>query len=65
MKRSSVRERRGSQVAPARARRISSDPLLDLSGDIDGLPSDLSRAFDRYLAKTFAGQLPVTRLRGS
>ncbi len=28
------------------------DPLLELSGDIDGLPSDLSGHFHRYLTKT-------------
>src|SRR5262245_63753304 len=28
------------------------DPLLDLSGDIDGLPANLSARFDRYLDAT-------------
>ena len=30
----------------ALTRRSSSDPVLDLSGDIDALPPDLSREFD-------------------
>jgi hypothetical protein len=49
----------------SRAPRGSSDPLLDLSGDLDGLPPDLSSAFDRYLAKTSVRETPVTRRRGS
>jgi hypothetical protein len=32
------------------------DPLLGLSGDIDGLPEDLSRDFDRYLGETFVAE---------
>jgi len=32
------------------------DPLLELSGDIDGLPADLSEHFDRYLAETFVAE---------
>lgn len=32
------------------------DPLLDLSGDIDGLPGDLSERFDRYLDETFVAE---------
>lgn len=30
------------------------DPLLDLSGDLDGLPANLSTCFDRELSKSFA-----------
>ena len=37
----------------ALTRRPAEDPLLDLSGDIDGLPADLSQSFDRYLDETF------------
>ena len=29
------------------------DPLLALSGIIDGLPEDLSESFDRYLEETY------------
>jgi len=32
------------------------DPLLELSGDIDGLPDDLSESFDRYLNETFVAE---------
>lgn len=32
------------------------DPLLELSGDIDGLPPDLAQRFDRYLAETFVAE---------
>jgi len=34
------------------------DPLLELSGDIDGLPTDLSVTFDRYIAETYASASP-------
>jgi len=44
----------------ALTRRSSSDPVLDLSGDIDALPSDLSREFDRYLSETFVAEPPAT-----
>jgi hypothetical protein len=37
----------------ALTRRPAEDPLLDLSGDIDGLPADLSQSFDRYLDRSF------------
>jgi hypothetical protein len=40
----------------ALTRRPSSDPLLELSGDIDALPPDLSREFDRYLNETFVAE---------
>ena len=29
------------------------DPILELSGDLDGLPADLSENFDRYLNATY------------
>jgi Ribbon-helix-helix protein, copG family len=32
------------------------DPLLELSGDIDGLPSDLSERFDRHLRETYVAE---------
>lgn len=40
----------------ALTRRPAEDPLLELSGDIDGLPADLSEHFDRYLAETFVAE---------
>jgi hypothetical protein len=40
----------------ALTRRPSEDPLLDLSGDIDGLPPDLSEHFERYLDETFVAE---------
>jgi hypothetical protein len=44
----------------ALTRRSSVDAVLDLSGDIDGLPPDLSREFDRYLNETFIAESPAT-----
>jgi hypothetical protein len=35
------------------------DPLLRTGGMIDGLPSDLSAQFDRYLAETFVAEKPA------
>ena len=35
------------------------DPLLGLSGDIDGLPADLSASFQRYLDETFVAGSPA------
>jgi hypothetical protein len=35
------------------------DPLLQLSGDIDGLPADLSANFQRYLDETFVADSPA------
>jgi Ribbon-helix-helix protein, copG family len=35
-------------------------PLLELSGDIDGLPPDMSRQFDRYLNETFVAEPRAT-----
>src|SRR5436309_1274039 len=40
----------------ALTRRPSKDPLLELSGDIDGLPADVSENFDRYLNETFVAE---------
>jgi hypothetical protein len=37
------------------------DPLLDLSGDIDGLPADLAEQFDKRLNETFVAEpFPAT-----
>ena len=43
----------------ALTRRSGEDPLLDLIGDIDGLPPDLSENFDRYLNETFVAETPA------
>ncbi|MBI1736503.1 MAG: ribbon-helix-helix protein, CopG family [Candidatus Rokubacteria bacterium] len=32
------------------------DPILELSGDIDGLPPDASVKFDRYLNETYVAE---------
>jgi hypothetical protein len=37
-------------------RRPAEDPILELSGDIDGLPPDLSPSFGRYLNETFVAE---------
>ena len=42
----------------ALTRRSGEDPLLELSGDIDGLPADLSEHFSRYLDETFVAESP-------
>lgn len=42
----------------AMTRQSVSDPVLELSGDIDGLPADLSENFDRYLNETFVAEPP-------
>ncbi len=44
----------------ALTRTPAGDPLLDLSGDIDGLPPDLSHEFHRYLNETFVAEPPAT-----
>jgi hypothetical protein len=44
----------------ALTRRPAADPVLDLSGDIDALPPDLSREFDRYLNETFVAEPAAT-----
>jgi hypothetical protein len=43
----------------ALTRRAAGDPLLELSGDIDGLPADLSARFDRYLDETYVAEPPA------
>lgn len=55
-----------SQAVRAAVRALTrqpvSDPVLALSGDIDGLPSDLSREFDRHLNETYVAE-PAARYR--
>jgi hypothetical protein len=46
---------------PALTRRQADDPLLELSGDIDDLPADLSDNVDRYLEETFRPEPPAAR----
>ncbi len=49
----------------ALTRQPGEDPLLELSGDIDGLPPDLSGKFERYLSETFVAERPAPyRARG-
>ena len=43
----------------ALTRKPGEDPLLGLSGDIDGLPADLSANFQRYLDETFVAESPA------
>jgi hypothetical protein len=45
-------------VVRALTRQPADDPLLELSGDIDGLPADLSRDFNRHLNETFVAEAP-------
>ena len=40
----------------ALTRQPAKDPLLELSGDIDGLPADLSTNFKRYLNETYVAE---------
>jgi hypothetical protein len=40
----------------ALTRSADEDPLLAASGMVDGLPPDLSRQLDRYLAQTFVAE---------
>ena len=40
----------------ALTRRPAEDPVLELSGDVDGLPPDLSENFNRYLNETFVAE---------
>jgi Ribbon-helix-helix protein, copG family len=47
----------------ALTRQPNSDPLLELSGDIDGLPADLSERFNRYLGETFIAEPPPPAYR--
>lgn len=44
----------------ALTRRPSGDPVLELSGDIDALPADMSVEIDRYLAETFVAEPRAT-----
>jgi predicted transcriptional regulator len=43
----------------ALTRRSADDPLLELSGDIDGLPEDLTENIDWYLNETFVAEKPA------
>jgi hypothetical protein len=43
----------------ALTRKSMEDPVLDLSGDIDGLPPDLSTNFKRYLNETYVAEPPA------
>ena len=40
----------------ALTRPAAEDPLLGLSGVVDGLPRDCSEQFDRYLEETFVAE---------
>jgi Ribbon-helix-helix protein, copG family len=44
----------------ALTRQPANDPLLQLSGDIDGLPADMSASFQRYLDETFVAESPAS-----
>lgn len=35
------------------------DPVLELSGDLDGLPPDLSERFNHYLDETYVAETPA------
>jgi hypothetical protein len=60
-----ARRRRWTKSQAVRAairaltRRPAEDPLLELSGDIDGLPADLSANVQRYLDETFVAEPPA------
>jgi hypothetical protein len=43
----------------ALTRSPAKDPLLELRGDIDGLPADLSANFDRYIGETYVAEPPA------
>jgi len=43
----------------ALTRKPADDPLLGLSGDIEGLPADLSSSFQRYFDETFVAESPA------
>lgn len=52
----------------ALTRKPADDPLLELSGDLDGLPADVSANFRRYLDETYVAESPApyrTRRRRS
>jgi hypothetical protein len=63
-----ARERKWTKSQAIRAavraltRGPAADPLLELSGYLDGLPADLSENFDRYLNETFVAE-PQARYR--
>jgi len=40
----------------ALTRRPATDPILELTGDIDNLPADLSANFKRYLDETYVAE---------
>ncbi len=40
-------------------REPNEDPILELSGDIEGLPADLSEHFHDYLNETFVAESPA------
>jgi hypothetical protein len=52
-----------SQAIRAAVRAITrepaGDPLLELSGDLDGLPADVSANFQRYLDETYVAESPA------
>jgi hypothetical protein len=45
----------------ALTRPTGEDPLLDLSGVVDGLPPDCSEQFNRYFAETIIAERPADR----
>lgn len=49
-----------SQAVRAAVRALTApreqDPLLEMAGMVDGLPSDLSENFDRYLDATYVAE---------
>jgi hypothetical protein len=49
----------------ALTRAPAEDPLLDLIGIFDGLPSDLSANFDQYLNATFVAESPAPHRTGT
>lgn len=36
------------------------DPIMELSGDLDGLPEDAAANFDRYLNETYVAERKAT-----
>lgn len=48
----------------ALTRRPGEDPLLELSGDVEGLPPDLSENFNQYLNETFVAEPSPTYRAG-
>src|SRR5215813_6738520 len=43
----------------ALTRPAAGDPVLELSGMLDGLPEDLSVSFDQYLNETYVAERPA------